>query len=166
MRCGSATCVILTSITFALPAAAEPYGSYSNSELGLKVEPPEDWTLTLQTGYPRILAVLTSSLDPATVSVAVEDPSWRRPLRSQVADNNRILSQRGFRVLSTNPTQRAQRTGWEVVAQTRDGRSELRQVYLEVRGRAVVFTLTAPRDRTRRPRQDFLRLLDNAQLAP
>ncbi len=142
---GLAATAFGASLIAALPPA---HGArdrrFFSSRAGVGLEAPPGWTLSLQTGYPKILCVL---LHPggSRISLAVDDAVTAADAAALVAETRPALAAQGLEVSAVTAGSRG---GVQVDARAARRSQQLRQIYL-VRAvpwgkQAIVLTLTAP----------------------
>jgi hypothetical protein len=140
----------LTSVAVLLATIGPAGGAtkdrrFASAKLGVTVEAPNGWTMSLHTGYPNIIAVL---LHPSggRISVAISQTTARSS--QELADQNR----RGLEAqgLSVGASSNSGAGGITLDAQSRTRAEAVRQYYLvrettPIR-QAVVVTLTTGKD--------------------
>lgn len=124
------------------PAQAARDRQFFSSRAGVGVEAPPGWTLSLHTGYPKILCLLIHP-GGSRISLAVDDAVTAADAAALVAETRPSLAAQGLEVTAVVPAPRA---GVQVDARAARRNQQLRQIYL-VRAvpwgkQAIVLTLT------------------------
>jgi len=125
-------------------ASAARERQFFSARAGVGIDAPPGWTLSLHTGYPKVLCLLIHP-GGSRISLAVDD-AVSAPDAAALAEQNRLaLVAQGLEVVAAAPGPRG-----GVVLDARAARRQrlLRQLYL-VRSvpwgrQAIVLTLTAP----------------------
>ncbi len=142
---GLAATALGAALMAALPPAQGAHDRrFFSSRAGVGLEAPPGWTLSLHTGYPKILCVL---LHPggSRISLAVDEAVTAADAAALVEETRPALAAQGLEVTAVSA---AARGGVQVDARAVHRNQQLRQLYL-VRAvpwgkQAVVLTLTAP----------------------
>lgn len=138
-----ATLSLATMMLAARPSAdAARERRFFSARAGVGVEAPPGWTLSLHTGYPKILCLLVHP-GGSRISLAVDDAVTAADAPSLVAQSRPALAAEGIEVTAVAA---AARGGVQVDARAARRNQQLRQLYF-VRpvawGRqAIVLTLT------------------------
>jgi len=125
-----------------LPAEAAHERQFFSSRAGVGVEAPPGWTLSLHTGYPKILCLLIHP-GGSRISLAVDDAVTAADATALVDQTRPALAAQGLEVTGIAA---AARGGVQVDARAARRDQQLRQIYL-VRAvpwgkQAIVLTLT------------------------
>lgn len=135
--------------------------SYTNRKLGVRLEVSEGWQITEQTGYPSMLALVFQPGTTTQIALSVDRlpkaaarPHGRSRNRQvaaavpdvakvgvRVAENKKGFASVGLRVFSARLVSRQGRQLWTIAAETKDGKTQVRQRYLKHRDLALIFTL-------------------------
>jgi len=124
------------------PAQAARERQFFSSRAGVGIEAPPGWTLSLHTGYPKILCLLIHP-GGSRISLAVDDAVTAADAAALVAETRPALEAQGLQVTAVAPGARG---GAQVDARAARRNQQLRQLYL-VRSvpwgkQAIVLTLT------------------------
>jgi hypothetical protein len=140
----------LAFIALPLPTLAVEieHDRYANANLGLRFDAPFGWSVTQQTGYPPLLAVLTSTEHPSCkISVAYDANQLKQPLSTRVRGDNHVLRAMGLRVISSGAVTHLGRQAWRTRAdwQAKGKDLQLAQLYLPLpSGTALVISASGP----------------------
>ena len=142
---------------------------YRNARLGLTLTAPPGWLISRQTGYPEILALMTSKSDRnAQLSVAIDSLDPGKTMDKLVAQNNQAMRALGIQVKSTGEVERMGRRVWRVVAVARDRKSPdiaIQQLYINAPAGAVILTLTCPSGALKRHQTALDSLFESVELS-
>jgi hypothetical protein len=124
------------------PARAARDRQFFSSRAGVGVEAPPGWTLSLHTGYPKILCLLVHP-GGSRISLAVDDAVTAADAATLVQQTRPALAAQGLEVTAVAAGPRG---GVQVDARAPRRNQQLRQIYL-VRTvpwgkQAIVLTLT------------------------
>jgi hypothetical protein len=143
---------------------------YRNQRIGLKFTAPPGWLISRQTGYPEIVALMTTKTDrEARLSVALDAIDRNTPLRKVVAQNNLAMRAVGIQIKSSGRVERLGRQVWRTLARaTRHDKSEMaiQQIYLQANGRVFILTLSCPTRALKQHLPALDSLLDSMDLPP
>jgi hypothetical protein len=112
---------------------------------GVRINIPEGWTPSVQTGYPSLLLLMAPIRGEGQLSLAVGLRPSGKSLRDIVSYNNEGIVRLGLRIKSVRPATIFGRQVLEVAASSR-GKIEIRQIYLAEAQRVFILTLSCPSD--------------------
>lgn len=162
---------LLMLLTVSQPALAADLDAdlYRNQRLGLKFAAPPGWLISRQTGFPEIVALLTSKADrQAQLSVALDTVDHKTPLPKLVAQNNGAMRAVGIKIKSSGRIERLGRHVWRTVAQAKKRNKPamaIEQLYLQANGRVFILTLSCPARALKQLLPALDSLLDSVELS-
>ncbi|MCK5796380.1 MAG: hypothetical protein KAI47_04310, partial [Deltaproteobacteria bacterium] len=115
---------------------------FENRKLQVRFAVPEGWTLTLQTGYPSLLAFI--SRKDARIALSFTRLERQQKLIQVVTDNNRALQELGMRVQAPTRLVRFSHQLWRGIAKTADGARINRQLFIPKGEVIYILTLSCP----------------------
>jgi len=115
--------------------------TYLNRPLGIRLEVPEGWTLTQQTGYPSILALLLH--DAVSLSLSIAHGTGGN-LERLARENIVGMRATGLRVSSSRRTTVRGKAAWQLDLTDRRGKIGVRQLYLAHESVGLIVTLVSP----------------------
>lgn len=135
----------------ARPAAALELDEtvFVNRQLGIRLEAPDGWVITQQTGYPSIPVLLlhqgpTAEGQPQpTIRLALGAEGTGTRLRAFLRDNLAGAKAVGLRVLRSSEATIGKRGVLQAELRGEDGKVAVKQLYLSHGARALVLTLAA-----------------------
>jgi len=116
---------------------------FVNRQHGIRLEVPEGWTLSQQTGYPSVLALLLHPKSRACINLTLGTSGSGNDLRGFVLKNRKGLDAIGLRVSASRPSTVRGRAVWQLDISDRRGTTALRQLYLVHGSCALILTLSA-----------------------
>lgn len=119
--------------------------TYRNRALSVRVNIPEEWTPSTQTGYPSLLLQLSAAKGQAIISLATGQLARDQDLPGFIQHNKQALQKMGYRELRViRDKLMPASTVWDLSGRSPDKLSALRQFYMAVARRVFIITLTCP----------------------
>jgi hypothetical protein len=119
-------------------------GVFSDKTLGLKINLPEKWTPSVQTGFPDLLLLLVHSTKKATIWLATGVIPAKQTLKTLVEDSRTGLQAVGIQIVNLRNLRLNGRDVWDLEARARDPGLAIRQIYLQQQQQAYILTLRCP----------------------
>jgi hypothetical protein len=139
----------------ARPAAALEFDEtvFTSRQLGIRLEAPDGWVVTQQTGYPSIPVLLLHQGTKAegeprpTIRLALGAEGTGSRLRAFLRDNIAGVKAVGIRVVRSDEATIGKRAVLRVELRGEEGKVAVKQLYLSHGTRALVLTLAAAASR-------------------
>jgi hypothetical protein len=129
----------MQALALALALLAQGDRPASGDRAPARIDPPPGWSILKQTAYPSVIAVLShpggGRITLSGVRLAPADTPDRLAQR-----NRAVLEKQGMKIGKLAPAGDAV----ELLATSRDGRAEIRQLYFQRGVWGFILTLTTP----------------------
>ncbi|MBW2730990.1 MAG: hypothetical protein JRH20_01285 [Deltaproteobacteria bacterium] len=113
---------------------------FRDNKLRMSFTVPEKWTLSRQTGYPSLLAILTRP-QSARMSISLATLERRQSMVQLLSENNRALQALGFVLKASQRTERFGHQLWQLDWTSKGQRH--RQAYIPRGARVYILTLSS-----------------------
>lgn len=138
---------VLLVLLLARPAGAAlevDERAFSDGALGVRLQIPEGWSASTQTGYPGLLLILQAPGNRSRIVLGTAELPRGKTMTEFVAGNLAGLAAVGMTVRRSQQVSLQGRKVWEIVAQA--GRDlDVRQLALGQGNRVFTLTLAGPR---------------------
>lgn len=136
---------------------------FAEPTLGLRLQIPDGWRASTQTGYPGLLVLLQATSYRSRIILGASYLPAGKSLAQFVAENASALRALGMTVLRSQPISQQGRRMWELAVQvSRD--LEVRQLCLTQGNRAFTLTLAGPSAELPRMQGELLQVLAGLSL--